>query len=479
MTLASSTIRTVLLICMAFSSWPATHATSMLLKSSRVTRQSLSHRNFSRPARNLIFESPCAPPREELVQWHVSWLKTPYTSPRVTFFLHYDGGFNLEAITKCYLDGLGKAINYMDRKVSPQDAEHSTDFRLVQLLRGHPKRSRDAEKATIHIVGAPLNTAFLASRAKSLKCVADFSNVTRNIAQSLRALEEFRTSSKRFVFIDTDWRVKKAFGEVLQLAQDGASILASADPKIAYIMGHMNRSIVLPYKTHYKLEDALHNQVLRGNKVQPWVMEAYGGLTAIRDIPVTFHGNLRRKNRGSLRGIVMNLTRDIEAADMKDVDFEQYADFSGQAEASAQVMLRSRFCLVPEGDTPSTRRLFDALAAGCVPVIFATLSQIAPSLPFRRSIDWSKIAIFAGQLQCVEEKLDEMKRWLSSLVVEKSAEIDNMRRRGRDIYNKFLSYKSNGLVDAFLGEFHENGTMQYQDWVGRRPFRTGTQAVSE
>ena len=44
-------------------------------------------------------------------------------------------------------------------------------------------------------------------------------------------------------------------------------------------------------------------------------------------------------------------------------------------------MRQSVFCLVPRGDTPSSRRLFDAISAGCIPVIisddFAPASQNA------------------------------------------------------------------------------------------------------
>ena len=34
-------------------------------------------------------------------------------------------------------------------------------------------------------------------------------------------------------------------------------------------------------------------------------------------------------------------------------------------------MRQSVFCLVPRGDTPSSRRLFDAVSAGCIPVIIS------------------------------------------------------------------------------------------------------------
>ncbi|KAI8806391.1 hypothetical protein BJ742DRAFT_816702 [Cladochytrium replicatum] len=43
-------------------------------------------------------------------------------------------------------------------------------------------------------------------------------------------------------------------------------------------------------------------------------------------------------------------------------------------------MLGSRFCLHVRGDTSTSRRLFDAVAAGCIPIIIA--NDIDNHLPF-------------------------------------------------------------------------------------------------
>ena len=43
-----------------------------------------------------------------------------------------------------------------------------------------------------------------------------------------------------------------------------------------------------------------------------------------------------------------------------------------------RVYLRSHFCLMPEGDTPSRNAMFDALACGCVPVVFHRASFSYP-----------------------------------------------------------------------------------------------------
>jgi hypothetical protein len=77
-------------------------------------------------------------------------------------------------------------------------------------------------------------------------------------------------------------------------------------------------------------------------------------------------------------------------------------------------MLSSTYCLVPRGDTRSSRRLFEAVAAGCIPVIVS--DDLV--LPFSSSIDWSKISVQIPEAefnrdplrayQALAERLDEV-----------------------------------------------------------------------
>ncbi len=53
-------------------------------------------------------------------------------------------------------------------------------------------------------------------------------------------------------------------------------------------------------------------------------------------------------------------------------------------------MRSSRFCLHPAGDTPSSCRLFDAIASHCVPVIVSDRLE----LPFEDEIDYREFSLF-------------------------------------------------------------------------------------
>ena len=62
-------------------------------------------------------------------------------------------------------------------------------------------------------------------------------------------------------------------------------------------------------------------------------------------------------------------------------------------------MASSKFCLNIAGDTPSSNRLFDAIASHCVPVIIS--DQI--ELPFEDVLDYSQFCLFVRASDAVKK----------------------------------------------------------------------------
>ncbi|CAI5504451.1 unnamed protein product [Closterium sp. Naga37s-1] len=60
------------------------------------------------------------------------------------------------------------------------------------------------------------------------------------------------------------------------------------------------------------------------------------------------------------------------------------------AQAMQHAMRCSRFCLVPEGNTVSSSRLFNAMVSGCIPVVVSD----SILLPFEDLIDFTRFALF-------------------------------------------------------------------------------------
>lgn len=76
--------------------------------------------------------------------------------------------------------------------------------------------------------------------------------------------------------------------------------------------------------------------------------------------------------------------------DEKDVHFT-FGSVQGHGVSKAgKGMTSSKFCLNIAGDTPSSNRLFDAIASHCVPVIISDDIE----LPFEDVLDYSEFSVF-------------------------------------------------------------------------------------
>jgi hypothetical protein len=77
-------------------------------------------------------------------------------------------------------------------------------------------------------------------------------------------------------------------------------------------------------------------------------------------------------------------------ANKTDVRYVNSLASSEGLEQATKGMRSSRFCLHPAGDTPSSCRLFDAIASHCVPVIVSDRLE----LPFEDEIDYKEFSLF-------------------------------------------------------------------------------------
>ena len=71
-----------------------------------------------------------------------------------------------------------------------------------------------------------------------------------------------------------------------------------------------------------------------------------------------------------------------------------------------QRMIRSVFCLAPRGDTTSSRRVYEAIAAGCIPVIIA--DKLA--LPFQKRLRYEDFTLRVGEQEALARPMRLLKR---------------------------------------------------------------------
>ncbi|KAK9073241.1 hypothetical protein SSX86_007565 [Deinandra increscens subsp. villosa] len=114
-----------------------------------------------------------------------------------------------------------------------------------------------------------------------------------------------------------------------------------------------------------------------------------------RHLLVYFQGAIYRKDGGIIRKKLHSLIKDEEG-----VHFTSGSAASGGGVRKAsQGMISSKFCLHIAGDTPSSNRLFDAIASHCVPVIISDDIE----LPFEDVLDYTKFAIFVPALDALRK----------------------------------------------------------------------------
>ena len=143
--------------------------------------------------------------------------------------------------------------------------------------------------------------------------------------------------------------------------------------------GRLPQSLIVPYVAH----SAIHRRSgVRPSETQPTIVfhgDLRGYSTSVRRVFARrseVRPNVRFKETGTLR--------------MTPTIVREYAD----------TMLRSTFCFVPRGDTPTTRRLFDAILAGCVPVVVS--DGIDTSLPFPHLIPYHRFWIRIEEVAWIE-----------------------------------------------------------------------------
>ncbi|CAL9049885.1 probable arabinosyltransferase ARAD1 [Musa acuminata AAA Group] len=107
-----------------------------------------------------------------------------------------------------------------------------------------------------------------------------------------------------------------------------------------------------------------------------------------------FQGAIYRKDGGSIRQELFYLLRNE-----KDVHFSFGSVGANGINNASRGMHSAKFCLNIAGDTPSSNRLFDAIASHCVPVIISDDIE----LPYEDVLDYSKFSIFVRTSDAIKK----------------------------------------------------------------------------
>jgi hypothetical protein len=124
-----------------------------------------------------------------------------------------------------------------------------------------------------------------------------------------------------------------------------------------------------------------------------------------REIPFYFSGSSRdRPHRLNLR-----IVNDVFPGSRIQVS-DNWFQFSETPEEFADNMMKSKFCFIPRGDTLSSRRLFDSISAGCIPVL-TTVQIEGGMVPFSDELDYKEFCILVDESTFLDKGL------ITSLVI--------------------------------------------------------------
>ena len=380
---------------------------------------------------------------------------------KVKFYLYDEGPTNMRAAEECMRrhfrlpkrnssDPFGK----LDQRLKVNAREYLLELFLLPALRKHPMRTMVKAEATLFVIGYAHNLAKLAAvsggcRAYNVSSPRDLYLWENRVADVLSRDENFkRNAGKDHIFIQAIFKpgVSKRY---LSLLQDGP-IIATCD---RYFVG-MNH--FLPKKRH-------NDQVI----VVPYVPSTFLDLRyekppRNKTIKFFFRGNMHRQ--GSGREVLRMLNASLPGADFDSIDFrrETAHNFSKKLHATAKAMRSSDVCLAPEGDDPTSLRLFESLLSGCVPVVSGTPLKIARDLPFPSLINWDEIAFFVHHLGRIATRPADTKKLISFFELqagrmqtpETKRRLQDMRTKGMKVYDDYFSYFRNphGVATALLYE---------------------------
>lgn len=190
-----------------------------------------------------------------------------------------------------------------------------------------------------------------------------------------------------------------ALGQLMRGASEKAKALGHSHG-LANVPALSKVGLLATYGNFTPVTSSLHSAghvVLMPRRTNNLLLELYPCDTSrARTISIYFEGSSRKVHFGP------NVRADLDQQDWSRIPDSSYTVTDHRFERAAQShmqhsyvesMLKARFCLITAGDNPSTRRLYDAIAAGCVPIFLSNLWY--PVLPFhdQDDIDWESFMV--------------------------------------------------------------------------------------
>eukprot|EP00930_Biecheleria_cincta_P058495 TRINITY_DN4431_c0_g1_i1.p1 TRINITY_DN4431_c0_g1~~TRINITY_DN4431_c0_g1_i1.p1 ORF type:complete len:482 (-),score=90.53 TRINITY_DN4431_c0_g1_i1:186-1631(-) len=375
----------------------------------------------------------------------------------ITFFI-YDlpAHLNRELIF-CYKQLHGKELWEDFRE---ERGQNSADIWIHQLLTRHHSRTYDREKANMFFIPfyGFLSTYFngkssdqsMFAFAGNRKCAGkDHLQRVVDLTNFLEQQPAFREHPEKHVMPVSFWNVAK---EQPEFTQPGSVVVGP-------LFNRLQHSVLLVYEPKFASESNLEQYKQWHGRLVPIPYVAKPGLLnmeshtedILKKHPVFFFQGEMSTPHVTTPGIER---RQLIASAFQHVPeawiVDTHKNYSGQSYETG--LLKSRLCLVPEGDTPSSPRLFDAIVAGCVPVILSNNID----LPFNDLLDWDKFSLhpstsdFLASGSSTRQFLEQSKaaNAIKKLADTPPSDLTDLQRRLQMVRELFVYGRGNPLDPA-------------------------------
>jgi len=201
--------------------------------------------------------------------------------------------------------------------------------------------------------------------------------------------------------------------------------------------------------------------------IAPYVAHSYiepldsTTLTDVRKNKVTFIGSFSRSSKWRTPLLDPKVSAYITSHNS---ELRNVADESEYLTGYAQTMTDSDFCLVPSGDTQSSRRLFDAMVAGCIPVFPGPKYP----LPFEHIIPYSEFSVRIDGDEWLKNAPETMKL-LHEINHDEIVEMRTLMSK----YIKYVDWRHGyGVLEGIIGaiELRRKSALEPIPWIGERSY---------
>uniref|UniRef100_A0A7N0VIM0 Exostosin GT47 domain-containing protein n=1 Tax=Kalanchoe fedtschenkoi TaxID=63787 RepID=A0A7N0VIM0_KALFE len=176
-----------------------------------------------------------------------------------------------------------------------------------------------------------------------------------------------------------------------------------------------------------------------------------------------FQGAIYRKDGGIVRQELFYLLKDE-----KDVHFSFGSVQKDGIKAATTGMHNSKFCLNIAGDTPSSNRLFDAIASHCVPVIISDDIE----LPYEDVLDYTRFCIFVKTSDAIKKHF--LISLIRSITQEEWTRMWNRLREVEIFYEyNYPSVENDAVQMIWQAASRKVPNVKLKLHRSRRYFRTG------